>query len=69
MEFADYAKAINSKRVIETFRQLRKEKQKQNRFTIKNNQMILEKIEKSKLTTRDTILATELYLDRFLTPS
>ena len=67
MEFADYAKTINSKREIVTFGQL--PKQKQNKFTIKNNQTILEKNEKSKLTTRDTILATELYLYRFLTPS
>ena len=46
MEFEDYAK--NSIRKIETFGQLPKEKQKQNRFTIKNNQMVLEEIEKSK---------------------
>ena len=45
MEFEDYAKRINSTREIETFGQ---EKQKQNRFTIKNNQMVLEEIEKSK---------------------
>ena len=69
MEFADYAKTINSKREIVTFGQLPKEKQKQNKFTVKINQTILEKNEKSKLTTRDTILATELYLYRFLTPS
>ena len=46
MEFEDYAK--NSIRKIETFGQLPKEKQKQNRFTIKNNRMVLEEIEKSK---------------------
>ena len=48
MKFEDYAERINSIREIETFAQLAKEKQKQNRFTIKNNQMILEEIEKSK---------------------
>ena len=48
MKFEDYAERINSIREIETFAQLPKEKQKQNRFTIKNNQMILEEIEKSK---------------------
>ena len=50
MEFEDYAKRINSIREIETFGQLPKEKQKQNRFTIKNNQMILEEIEKFKFS-------------------
>ena len=50
MEFEDYAKRINSIKEIETFGQLPKEKQKQNRFTIKNNQMILEEIEKSKFS-------------------
>ena len=48
MEFEDYAKRINSIRETETFRQLPKEKHKQNRFTIKKNQMVLEEIEKSK---------------------
>ena len=48
MEFEDYAKRINSIKEIETFGQLPKQKQKQSRFTIKNNQMILEEIEKSK---------------------
>ena len=48
MKFEDYAERINSIREIETFAQLPKEKQKQNRFTIKINQMILEEIEKSK---------------------
>ena len=33
---------------IETFEHLPNEKQKQNRFAIKNNQMVLEEIEKSK---------------------
>ena len=50
MEFEDYAKRINSIKEIETFGQLPKEKQKQNRFIIKNNQMILEEIEKSKFS-------------------
>ena len=48
MEFEDYAKRIIFIREIETFGQLPKEKQKQNRFTIKNNQMVLEEIEKAK---------------------
>ena len=48
MKFEDYAERINLIREIETFAQLPKEKEKQNRFTIKNNQMILEEIEKSK---------------------
>ena len=46
MAFEDYAKRINSIREIETSGQLPKEKQKQNRFTIKNNHMALEEIEK-----------------------
>ena len=48
MEFGDYAKRINLIKEIETFGQLPKEKQKQNRFAIKNNQMMLEDIAKSK---------------------
>ena len=48
MEFEDCAKRVNSIREIVTFGQLPKEKQKQNRFTIKNNQMVLEENEKSK---------------------
>ena len=49
-EFKDYAERINSIREIETFGQLPKEKQKQNSLTIRNNQMILEEIEKSKFS-------------------
>ena len=37
MEFEDYEKRINLIKQIETFGQLPKEKQKQNRFAIKNN--------------------------------
>ena len=48
MEFEDYARRINLIREIEAFGQLLKEKHKQNRFTIKNNQVVLEEIEKSK---------------------
>ena len=48
MEFEDYAKRINLIREMETFRQLPKEKPKQNRFTIKSNRIVLEEIEKSK---------------------
>ena len=50
IEFEDYAKRINSIREIEIFRQLPNQKQKQNRCTIKNNQMIFEEIEKSKFS-------------------
>ena len=50
MEFEDYANRINSIKGIETFGQLTKEKQKQNRFAIKNNEMVLEETEKSKFT-------------------
>ena len=48
MEFEKYSKRINSIKEIETFGQLPKEKQKQNRSTNKNNEMILEEIGKSK---------------------
>ena len=48
MECEDNVKTTNLIREIETFVQLPKEKQKQNRFTIKNNEMVLEEIEKSK---------------------
>ena len=48
MEFESYLKRINSIADIETFGQLSAEKQKQNRFTIKNNKMILQEIKKSK---------------------
>ena len=48
MEFENYLKRINSVADIETFGQLSAEKQKQNRFPIKNNKMILPEIKKSK---------------------
>ena len=48
MEFENDLKRINSIAVIETFGQLSAEKQKQNRFTLKNNKMILQEIKKSK---------------------
>ena len=48
MEFEDYAKRINSIKEIETFAQVPKQKQKQNRISMKNNKIILEEIEKSK---------------------
>ena len=48
MELENYSKQINSLKEIKTFGQLPVEKQKQKRFTIKNNEMILEEIEKSK---------------------
>ena len=48
MELEYYAKRINSIWEIETFGQLPKGKHKQNRFTIRNNSMVLDEIEKSK---------------------
>lgn len=48
MEFEDYTKIINSIKEIETCGKLPKEKQKINKFAIKNNEMVLEEIEKSK---------------------
>ena len=48
MEFEKYSKQMNSIKEKETFGQLPKEKQKQDRFTNKNNEMILEGIGKSK---------------------
>ena len=48
MEFENYSKQINSIKEIETFSQLTQENQKQNRFSIKRDEMVLEKIEKSK---------------------
>ena len=48
MESEDYAKRINLIKETETSGHLLNEKQKQNRFAIKNNQTVLEEIEKSK---------------------
>ena len=48
MEFENYTRRINSVKDIETFGQNLPEKQKQNRFEIKQNEMVLEEIEKSK---------------------
>ena len=48
MEFKNYPKRIKLIKEIETFDQLTQEKQKQNRFSIKRNEMVLEEIEKSK---------------------
>ena len=45
MEFGNYSRRINSIAKIETFGQLSAEKQKQHRFTIKNNEMILQETE------------------------
>ena len=53
MEFKDYAKRINFVKEIETFGQLPKEKQKQGKFSLKNNEMVLEGIEKSTLSQID----------------
>ena len=43
-------KRINSVKEIETFGQLPKKKQKQGRFSVKNSEMVLEEIEKSKFS-------------------
>ena len=48
MEFENYSKRINSIKETETFGQTTQENQKQNRFSIKRNEMVLEEIEKSK---------------------
>ena len=48
MEFENYSKRINSVQEIETFGQLTQDKQKQNRFSIKSNEIVLKEIEKSK---------------------
>ena len=48
MEFEDYVRKTNSIKEIETFGQLPKEKQKQGRFLVKNNEIVLKEIEKSK---------------------
>ena len=42
MEFKNYAKRINSVKDIEIFGQNLPKKQKQNRFGIKQNEMVLE---------------------------
>ena len=42
MEFENYAKGINSVKDVKTFGQNLPEKQKQNRFAIKQNEMALE---------------------------
>ena len=47
MELEDYVRKTNSIK-IETFGQLPKEKQKQGRFLVKNNEIVLKEIEKSK---------------------
>ena len=52
MEFENYSRRINSIADIETFGQLSAEKQKQNRSTIKNDEMILQEIEKSEFAQK-----------------
>ena len=49
MDFKVYSKRINSTTQIETFGNLPTEKQKACRFKIKNNNMVLQEIEKLKL--------------------
>ena len=50
MEFENYARRINVVKDIETFGQNLPEKPKLNRFAIKQNEIVLEEIEKSKFT-------------------
>ena len=50
MKFENYAKKINAVKEIEIFRQNQPEKQKQNRFAIKENEMVLKEIEKSQFS-------------------
>ena len=67
MEFENYSRRIDSIAEIETFGQLSAEKQKQNRFTIKNNEMILQKIEKSKFAQiNDKGIISAMALCRYL---
>ena len=48
MHFINYAERIYSVKDVKTFGQLSQEKQEQNIFAVKNSNMYLEKIEKSK---------------------
>ena len=55
MEFENYSRRINSKANIENFGQQSAEKQNQNKFTIKYNEIILQEIGKPKFAqTNDT---------------
>ena len=48
MDLSSFGKRINSVKDIENFGQLQKDTVNQNRFTVKNNEMILETVETSK---------------------
>ena len=48
MDLASFGRRINSVQDIENFGQLQKDTVKQNKFTVKKNEMILESVEKSK---------------------
>ena len=48
MDLSPFGKRTNSAQDIENFGQLQKDTVKQNRFTVKKNEMILESVEKSK---------------------
>ena len=49
MEFENYSEKINSVQEIETFGQLTQDKQKQNRFSVKSNEMMLEELKNQNL--------------------
>ena len=62
MDLASFGRRINSVQDIENFGQLQKDTVKQNRFTVKKNEMILESVEKPNLhrsMTKNTILKME----------
>ena len=70
MDLSSFGKTINSVKSIEMFRQLKKDTVEQGRFTVKNNEMILQTVEKSKfakINNKSTILKMELFLFPFFT--
>lgn len=50
MKFENYAKRINAIKEIEIFHQNQPEKQKQSRFAIEENEMVLKEMEKSQFS-------------------
>ena len=71
MDLENYSKRINSVRDIEAFGQLSGENQKQNSFNVKNNQMVLEEINKSRfaqINEKHYYFATELFPCPFTIP-
>ena len=68
MNIANYGGRINSVSDIKKFGKVKNEYLKQHRFSVKNNSMLLEEVKNPnllKLTTRGTILKTELFPYRF----